>query len=119
MVSKQPRKQRKALYTAKLHKRQKHISAHASDTLRKRYGKRTLGLKKGDTVEIVRGDFSGHSGKVEKVSLRKMRINVSGASVKKTDGTDRYYPVHPSKVTITKLDTSDERRMKKLRKALK
>lgn|SRR3972149_4788150 len=115
MTSKQPRKQRKALYTAPLHKRQRLMSSHLSDTLRERYGKRSIGLRKGDTVEVMRGDFAGHKGKVEKVSLKRLRINVSGASVKRTDGTDRYYPIHPSNVVVTKLDTSDEKRMKKLK----
>lgn len=116
MISKQPRKQRKALYNASLHKRQKLVSAHLSQALKKRYGKNNVPLKKGDTVEVKRGDYTGHTGKVEKVSLKKLRINVAGASVKRTDGTERYYPIHPSNVIITKLDTSDERRIKKLKK---
>jgi large subunit ribosomal protein L24 len=119
MVSKQPRKQRKALHTASLHKKQKLMSAHLSDTLRKRYGKRNINLRKGDTVEVQRGDYSGQKGKVEKVFLKSQRIHVNGASIKKTDGTDRYYPIHPSNVTVTKIDTSDERRMKKLKKTQK
>lgn len=119
MVSKQPRKQRKALYKASLHRRQKLARAHLSDTLKARYGRRSIGLRKGDTVEVLRGDFAGHKGKVEKVSLKRLRINVSGASVKRTDGTDRYYPIHPSNVVITKLDTTDERRMKKLKSGKK
>jgi large subunit ribosomal protein L24 len=116
MVSKQPRKQRKALFRASLNKRQKFMRAHLSDTLKKRHGRNTLGIRKGDSVEVMRGDYAGHKGKVEMVSLRRIRIHVSGASIKKTDGTDRYYPIHPSKVLISKLDTSDERRMKKLKK---
>lgn len=115
MVSKQPRKQRKAIYNATLHKRQNLISAHLSEALRKKHGKRSLNVRKGDTVEVTRGDYAGHKGKVERVSLRKLRVNVAGASVKKTDGTDRYYPIHPSNIIITKLDTTDERRMKKLK----
>jgi large subunit ribosomal protein L24 len=119
MVTKQPRKQRKALHKASLHKRHKLLSAHLSDTLKRRYGKNNIGLRKGDTVEVKRGDFAGHKGKVEKVSLKKLRVHVSGASIKKTDGTDRYYPLHSSNLFITKLDTSDERRMKKLKKGKK
>ncbi len=119
MVSKQPRKQRKALYGAKLHKLQNMLSSHLSQTLRNRYKKRSLGLKKGDTVEVLRGDFAGHKGKVERVLLKRQRINVSGASIKRTDGTDRYYPIHPSNVVITKIDTSDDIRMRKLKGAKK
>ncbi len=119
MVSKQPRKQRKALYKAKLHKRQKMVSARLSDALRTKYGTRRLSVRKGDTVEVERGDFAGHKGRVELVSLKKLRLHVSGASIKRTDGTDRYYPIHPSNVSITKIDTSDEKRLKKLSRAYK
>ncbi|RMF90558.1 MAG: 50S ribosomal protein L24 [Methanobacteriota archaeon] len=115
MVSKQPRKQRRAIYKAPLHRRQRLVRAHLSETLRERYGRRSVGIRKGDTVEIVRGDFAGHKGRVEAVSLKRLRIHVSGASVKRTDGTDRYYPIHPSNVVVTKLDTGDERRMRKLK----
>jgi large subunit ribosomal protein L24 len=119
MVSKQPRKQRKAIYNASLHKRSKLLHASLTGTLRTRYGKRNLRLRKGDTVEVMRGDFTGTKGKVEKVSLKRLRIQVTGASTKKGDGTDRFTPIHPSNVVITKLDTSDERRMKNLKKSKK
>ncbi len=119
MASKQPRKQRKALYKASLHTRRKNLAAPLSDSLRERHQMRSLGIRKGDTVEVVRGDYTGHKGKVERVSMKKYRIFVAGASVKKTDGTDRYYPIHPSKVVITKLDTSDDRRMKKIKSGKK
>jgi len=117
MVSKQPRKQRKALYQAPLHRRQKLVSAHLSRALRRRYKRRSVGLRKGDMVEILRGDFAGHKGRVEEVSLKRLRIYVSGASVKRTDGTERFYPIHPSNVVVTKLDTSDDRRMRKIRRS--
>lgn len=110
--SKQPRKQRKALYKAPLHKRQKVVSATLSDKLRVKYDKRSMSVRKGDTVEIMRGDFSGHKGKVEKVDLKKMRIHVEGVTIKRTDGQERFYPVHPSNVRITKMVTKDERRIK-------
>jgi large subunit ribosomal protein L24 len=119
MTTRQPRKQRKAVYKASLNKRQKLMSTSLSETLKKRYKRRNAGLRKGDTVEVTRGDYAGHKGKVENVSLKRLRVNVSGASVKRTDGTDRYYPIHPSNMVITKLDTSDERRMKKLKSGMK
>ncbi len=112
MVSSKPSKQRKALYKAPLHKKYKYLSALLSEDLREEYGKRSIRVRKGDTVVVMRGDFAGHEGKVEKVLLKKGRVYVEGATVKRTDGTDRFYPLHPSNLMIKKLDLKDEERRK-------
>jgi large subunit ribosomal protein L24 len=106
--SRQPRKQRVALLKAPLHARQKLVSAPLSGELRDKYGVRSLPVRKGDRVRIVRGDFRGHEGAVVRVDLRRARIFVEGATVKKLDGTPRFVPIHPSKVVIVALDLKDE-----------
>ncbi len=108
--SKQPRKQRKAYFNAPLHIRHKFMAAPLSKELRKEYGIRSLPVRTGDTVLVLRGDFKGHEGKVVRVDLKKMRIYIEGVTRRRADGTQVYIPVHPSKVMITKLDLSDERR---------
>ncbi|AFK50762.1 50S ribosomal protein L24P [Thermogladius calderae 1633] len=108
--SKKPSKQRKALYNAPLHVRHKFMTAKLSDELAEKYGVKRLPVRKGDTVKILRGDWRGHEGKVVDVDLKRGRIFVEGVQVKKADGTLVYYPIHPSKVVITKLDLSDKYR---------
>ncbi len=108
----QPRKQRKALYNAPLHVKRRRITASLSEELREEYGRRSLGIRKGDTVELLRGDFMGHKGKVDKVYLKTGRIYVEGVTVQKADGSDRFYPVHPSNVMLVKLEMKDEKREK-------
>lgn len=110
LKTKQPRKQRKFLYTAPLHLRQKIMSATLSTELRQKYGFRTIPIRKGDKVRIMRGDFGGHEGKVVEVDLKRYRIYVEGVTVKKVNGTEVFYPVHPSNVMITELNLDDERR---------
>lgn len=112
MKSKQPRKQRKALYNAPLHKRHKLVVATLSDKLREEYHRRSLSVRKGDTVRVMRGDFKGHEGKVEKVNLKKGRILIEGVTVSKADGTERFHPIHPSNVMIIKAQMKDEERKK-------
>ena len=109
-MSKQPRKQRKFLHKAPLHVRHKLMSVMLSKELREQYGKRSIPVKKGDTVQIVRGDFSDHEGKVEKVDLKNYRILVEGASVQKPDGNQVYHSIHPSKLKIVELDLEDDER---------
>jgi large subunit ribosomal protein L24 len=69
-------------------------------------------VRVGDVVRIMRGDFAGHEGKVVEVDLDRVRIHVEGVQIKKADGTPVYYPIHPSKVMIVKLDLSDKYRLK-------
>ncbi|NPA98597.1 MAG: 50S ribosomal protein L24 [Crenarchaeota archaeon] len=106
--SAKPSKQRKALYNAPLHLRRKLMTAPLSRELREKYGIRRLPVRKGDVVKIMRGSWKGHEGKVVRVDLRKLRIYIEGVQMKKADQTPVYYPIHPSKVMIVKLDLSDK-----------
>ncbi|MEM1873595.1 MAG: 50S ribosomal protein L24 [Acidilobaceae archaeon] len=111
-ASSQPRKQRRALREAPLHARHKLLSAPLSKELREKYGVRNLPVRVNDKVMIMRGKFRGHVGKVVEVDLKRARIHVEGAVVKRADGTPRFVPIHPSKVMIVELDLSDKWRQK-------
>jgi large subunit ribosomal protein L24 len=115
MKSKQPRKQRRR-YTAPLHKRQKYMRALLSEELREKYGKRNASVIKGDTVEVMRGESSGHKGKVQSISLKDEKIIVDDVVVTKADGSEVPRPIHPSNVMITRLNLKDERREERLRR---
>src|SRR3989338_7175483 len=112
--STQRRKQRKYRYNAPLHIKQKFVRAHFSKELRKKYNKRSMGLRKGDNVKVMRGEFRGKQGKVEEVNLRKTWVYVSGMEVSKKDGTKTRYPLHPSNLLITELNLDDKIRNKSL-----
>ncbi|RLG70475.1 MAG: 50S ribosomal protein L24 [Methanobacteriota archaeon] len=109
--SKQPRKQRKKLFQTPLHRRWKLVSAPLSRPLREKYGTRSLPIRKGDRVEVMRGDFKGHQGEVVKVDLKRLKIYVDGATMTKSDRTEVYYPMHPSNLRIVKLSLEDKERV--------
>ncbi len=111
MVSLQPRKQRKSRYQAPLHIRHKFMGSMLSDELKKEHGIKTLPVRLGDTVKVMRGDHRDKEGKVSEVNLKKMTITVDGVIVTKSDGTEVPRPIHPSKVMITKLELKDEKRL--------
>jgi large subunit ribosomal protein L24 len=111
-TSSKPSVQRKALYNMPLHLRHKLFNAKLSKELAEKYGVKRLPVRVGDVVRIMRGDFAGHEGKVVNVDLKRVRIFVEGAQIKRSDGTPVYYPIHPSKVMIVKLDLSDKYRLK-------
>ena len=116
MVSKQPRKQRKARYNAPLHVRQKFMGARLSEELSKEYGTRSAAVITGDTVKVMRGDFKGTEGKVQSVSLKDGTISVDGVISTKVDGTEVPRPIYPSNVMITKLELKDGRRASSIKK---
>lgn len=110
--SKSPKKQRKYRYNAPLHIKQKLMHAHLSKELRKKYGRRSIGLKKGDSIRVMRGQFRKHAGKVEDIDLKKGEAYVSGAESTKMDGTKTRYPIDPSNLMITELSLDDKFREK-------
>lgn len=111
-MSKQPRKQRKALYDAPAHARGKHLSATLSKELREQIGKRALPLRTGDKVKVLRGDFKGHEGKILDVDYGNYKVTIEEVTLSKPDGTAVFLPVDPSNLMITKADLSDDRRIK-------
>ena len=105
---KAPRKQRKLLYTAPAHLRHKLMAAPLSSELATSRGIKTLPVRKGDSIRIMRGDHKGFEGKISRVDLKNYRIYVEGLTREKVDGTTIFVPVHPSKVAIRKLNLDDK-----------
>jgi len=106
--TKDPSKQRKLLYNAPHHIRAKIMSAHLSEDLRKSYGIRSLPIRSGDTVRILRGDYKDYEGRVTRVDREKYRIYVEGVTREKADGTTTLVPIHHSKVEIVRLNLDDD-----------
>ena len=106
--TKDPRKQRKLLHNAPAHLRHKLMAAHVSPQLTASKNAKSLPVRKGDTVRIMRGDNKGFEGKISRVDLKNYRIYVEGLTREKVDGTTIFVPVHPSKVMIKNLNLSDK-----------
>ena len=105
---KNPGKQRKRLFNAPAHIRHKLMSAPLSSELAASRGAKTLPVRKGDTVRIMRGDNKGFEGKVSRVALKEYRIYMEGLTREKVDGTNIFLPIHPSKVQIRTLNLDDK-----------
>lgn len=115
-ASSQKRKQRKFVFNAPLHVKHKLVNVSLAKDLKTEHSTRAVPVRSGDVVEIMAGQFKGTSGKVTKVSLSRTKVFVEGAAVKRRDGSDSLYPIHPSNLRITKLDLSDKKRADKLAK---
>jgi len=114
MKSKQPRKQRKFLYTAPLHRRRKMVASHLSKDLRQRFKRRSMPLRKGDEIEVMTGKFAGKKSKVLRIDYKFYQVFVDGVMIKRTDGTERQAPLHASNLKITSLNLTDKKRIKVL-----
>ncbi len=112
--SKQPRKQRKYRANAPLHIRKKFVSASLNKELRKKHGKKSIPIRKGDTIKIMRGKFKGKQGKVTIVKLKKSKVAVEGIQVKKLEGSKVNVMMQPSNLQIIELYLEDKKRIKKL-----
>jgi large subunit ribosomal protein L24 len=108
--SSQPRKQRKYRYNAPLHIRRKFVSAHLSRELRERYGKRSVPLRKGDEVVVMKGGFRGFTGNIDRIDMSESKVFIDGVKRKKVDGSEIPVPIDPSNVMITKLTLEDKMR---------
>jgi large subunit ribosomal protein L24 len=113
-ASRKGRKQRKYIFNAPLHLRQKMLSVHLSKQLREKYGKRSIPVKKGDKVKVMCGNFRGKEGNVEKVNMRKRLVQVNGVEVIKKDGSKQPVMMQPSNLMITVLEIKDKKRKDKL-----
>lgn len=112
-----PGKQRKYRANAPLHLRRKMMAGHLSKELIEKHGKRAFPIRAGDKVKIMRGDFKGIIGKVDRVDVKKMKIYIVGAEREKGEGQPASkYPVDPSSVKIIDMDLTDARRKKSLEK---
>jgi len=112
--SKQPRKQRKYRFNAPLHTKNKFLSSHLSKELKEKYNRRNITTRKEDKVKVLRGQFKGKIGKIERVDLKKTKVYITGMELIKKDGTKVLYPIHPSNILITELNLDDKRRIKTL-----
>lgn len=102
------------IYRASLGTRSKQQGSTLSKDLRKKYGKRSVRIVKGDTVKIMRGEFKGVDGKVSRVSTEKNSVAIEGIKKEQTKGEKYDVYIHTSNLKITALNLEDKWRANKL-----
>ena len=98
-------------------KRDKFLGANLSENLREQHKKRSMRVIKGDTVRILRGEYVGIEGKVEKVNTEKSTLSIEGVQREKIRGGNVKVQVHSSNVQIISLNTDDDYRIKGIPKS--
>ncbi len=95
-----------------IHKKKRLMNVALNRDLRVQLKRRSLGVRKGDQVQIIKGKFKGVQGTVTEVNLKKMKIYVDNANIKKKSGGQVQVPISTAKLRITKLVTTDKSRQK-------
>lgn len=108
--SKSPRKQRRQVRNAPMHERKKYLKCRLDEFLQEEYGLRSLVIKKGDLVRIMRGQFRDTESKVTGVSYKKGVVYLDNTTITKADGKEAAVPIHPSNIMLVKLELDDERK---------
>ena len=98
------------------HNRDKFLGANLSENLREQHSRRSMRVIKGDTVRILRGEYVGIEGKVEKVNTERSTLSIEGVQREKIRGGNVKVQIHASNVQIISLKTDDEYRMKGTKK---
>ena len=110
-VSSAPRKSRKAHFTATSSERRQIMSVTLSKALREQYGARSIPVRKGDVVKIVRGNDSvkGKEGTVTSTYRKRYQILLDGVEHTNAKGTVVKYPIHPSNCVAVSLKINGNR----------
>jgi len=108
--SKSPGKQRKKLYSSPIHANKKLLKCRLDEFLQEEYGLRSLVVKTGDLVKVMRGQFRDTEGKVIRVDYKDVQVFLDNATVTKSDGKEVNIPVHPSNLMLVKLELDDDRK---------
>jgi large subunit ribosomal protein L24 len=91
------------------------LGANITKNLKNQYSKRSLRVIKGDTVRILRGEYKGIEGKIEKVNTKRGTVSIEGVQREKIKGGNVKVQIHASNVQIISLEMGDPLRANKLK----
>ncbi len=112
--STQPRKQRKYRYNAPSNVKRKFLAVNLAKELRAKHGARSVKIRTGDKVKVLRGNHRTKIGVVDKVDLANLKVFVSGIEIAKKDGSKAKVALNPTNLQITELKLDDKKRKDKL-----
>ena len=92
------------------HLTERKLRSPLSRALREKFGRRNLRVIAGDTIKVIRGEYSGIEGKVEKVNMKRGSLAIEGIQREKVRGGNVKVEINSTNVVITDLDLADKYR---------
>jgi large subunit ribosomal protein L26e len=108
-IASKRRTQRKLQLGAPSSVKRKLMSSHLNKSLREQYKIRSLPIKRGDEVKILKGKGKGKTGKVVQVYRKRNVIYVDKVQRDKQNGQTVFLPIKPSYCVIEKLLINKDR----------
>lgn len=96
------------IYAAPMHKKSKSVGANLSAELRSQYGRRSVRVRKGDSIKILRGEYKGVEGKINKVHTEEGRLEIEGVHREKVKGGKTPVLIHASNIVVVALNLDDK-----------
>ena len=95
-MSSQRRKARRAHFKAPSSLRRRIMSCHLSKDLRTKYSVRSIPVRKGDQVKVMRGANKDREGKVIAVYRKKWAVHIEKVTRDKVNGQQVQLPLNAS-----------------------
>lgn len=108
-VSSSRRTQRRNQLGAPSSVKRKLMSCHLMKSLREQYKVRSVPIKRGDEVKILKGKAKGKSGKVVQVYRKRNVIYVDKVNREKQNGQTVFLPIRPSNCVVEKMFINKDR----------
>lgn len=93
------------------HMTERMLRSPLSRALREKYGRRNVRVIAGDTIKVMRGEYSGIEGKVEKVNMKRGSLAIEGIQREKVRGGNVKVEINSTNVVVTDLDLDDKLRL--------
>jgi large subunit ribosomal protein L24 len=110
-----PRRQRKAVYEADIFERRLRMTVPLSRELRARFHRRSVPLRKGDTVRVMKGSFVGREERVQKVDRRSYTVTLDNVTLKSGEEKLKPLPIRTAHLLLVRLNLADEWRREALK----
>jgi ribosomal protein uL24 len=112
-----PRRQRKAHFTARPFRRRLQMAVPLSRELRRRFHRRSVPVRKGDTVRVLSGSYEGREERVARVVRRDFALVLDNVTLKSGEEKLKPLPLKTNHLVITRLNLADAWRRRALRVA--
>ena len=109
-IASKRRTQRKRQLAAPSSIKRRLMSCHLIKSLRDQYKIRSLPIKRGDEVKILKGKSKGKAGKVVQVYRKRNVIYVDKITREKQNGQSVFLPIRPCNCVIEKLLNNKDRK---------
>lgn len=90
------------------------LRAPLSEELKSKYGKNSIRVRVGDSVKLIKGEYSGVEGKIQKVFVNEGRLTIEGVTREKIAGGTTPIRIRSSTVLVTSLNLDDKFRRQKV-----